>query len=233
GSFTVMSVISNPLLGAFILGIFIPPANTAGVFSGLAAGFVISLWVSVGGILYPPSPEIMGILPFNTGSCQLSDNSNATVNGSIWLPETGASTSGSKNRASIADVFYALSYLYYGILGTLTTVVVGIGVSYLTGPTKREEIAKGLLWWDLSEMEAVSDKTEQLRNREVPVLQSNQPMLKRRGSTTSILRAPDEAGREELLVQPEESIHWDAHMGENRSAILDETYLSSLTETCV
>ncbi|XP_038633876.1 sodium/iodide cotransporter isoform X2 [Scyliorhinus canicula] len=231
GSFTVMSVISNPLLGAFILGIFIPAANTTGVFSGLAAGFVISLWVSVGGILYPPSPEIMGILPFNTGSCQPLSNSNATVNGSAWLPEMGASTSGS--RPGIADEFYALSYLYYGILGTLTTVVVGIGVSYLTGPTKREEIAKGLLWWDLSKMEAVSEETEQLKSREVPVSQSNRPMLKSRSSTTSILLAQVEAGREELLVQPEESTYWDALTGENSSAILDETYLSSLTETCV
>ncbi|XP_078410881.1 sodium/iodide cotransporter-like, partial [Cetorhinus maximus] len=174
-SFTVMCIISNPLLGAFILGIFLPPANTTGVFSGLAAGFAVTLWVSIGGILYPPTPEIMGALPFNTDNCHLSYISNATVNGSVWLAETRTQASGSKKRANpelelfsfkiqnwmkwlqkhttesgLRCTVYALSYLYYGILGTLTTVIVGIGVSYLTGPAKREAIADGLLWWDLS-----------------------------------------------------------------------------------
>eukprot|EP00061_Rhincodon_typus_P008196 g30604.t1 len=103
-----------------------------GVFSGLAAGFAISLWVSIGGILYPPTPEIMGVLPFNTDRCHLVYNPNATVNGSAWLVDKAITLSGLNKRPNIVEQFYALSYLYYGLLGTLTTVIVGIGVSYLS-----------------------------------------------------------------------------------------------------
>ncbi|XP_078054787.1 sodium/iodide cotransporter [Mustelus asterias] len=233
GSFTVMSVISNPLLGAFILGIFIPPANTKGAFSGVVAGFAISLWVSVGGILYPPSPQRMGTLPLSTDSCHLLHHPNTTANGSVWLVETGAPISGSKNRPSIADEFYALSYLYYGILGTLTTVIVGIGVSYLTGPTKREDIADGLLWWDLSKKKSVCEETEQLKNRELPVSESDRPTPQQRISTTSMPPGHDEAELEGSLIQPEESTQWNSVPEENGPTNLLESDWPPLTETCV
>lgn len=34
---------------------------------------------------------------------------------------------------ALADSFYAISYLYYGALGTLATVLCGVLVSYVTG----------------------------------------------------------------------------------------------------
>uniref|UniRef100_A0A4W3GYU6 Solute carrier family 5 member 5 n=1 Tax=Callorhinchus milii TaxID=7868 RepID=A0A4W3GYU6_CALMI len=119
GSFTVMGVISNPLLGAFILGIFIPPSNAVGVLAGLAAGFAISLWLSIGGAMYPPTPELMGVLPSSAMSCPILDT-NSTINGTVLF-------------AGRIPMFYALSYLYYGIVGSLTTIIVGVVVSYLTG----------------------------------------------------------------------------------------------------
>lgn len=36
-------------------------------------------------------------------------------------------------RPALADTFYAVSYLYYGALGTLTTMLCGALISYLTG----------------------------------------------------------------------------------------------------
>lgn len=36
-------------------------------------------------------------------------------------------------RPALADTFYATSYLYYGALGTLTTMLCGALISYLTG----------------------------------------------------------------------------------------------------
>ncbi|XP_054572790.1 sodium/iodide cotransporter isoform X2 [Eptesicus fuscus] len=53
-------------------------------------------------------------------------------------------------RPTLADSFYAISYLYYGALGTLSTVLCGALISYLTGPTKRSALGPGLLWWDLT-----------------------------------------------------------------------------------
>lgn len=36
-------------------------------------------------------------------------------------------------RPALADTLYAISYLYYGALGTLTTMLCGALISYLTG----------------------------------------------------------------------------------------------------
>ncbi|XP_007943656.1 sodium/iodide cotransporter [Orycteropus afer afer] len=107
GSFTVMGVIGNPLLGAFILGMFLPSCNTA---------------VSVCGVVRPGTDP---------------------------------------GRPGLADSFYAISYLYYGTLGTLSTVLCGALVSCLTGPTKRSTLGPGLLWWDLARQTAsVAPKEE-------------------------------------------------------------------------
>ncbi|XP_072260801.1 sodium/iodide cotransporter [Pyxicephalus adspersus] len=145
GSFTIMGVISGPLLGAFILGMFTSSCNTAGVFAGLAVGFSLSLWVAVGGTLYPPSPEMMGVLPIYAEHCPLYNTSHGIIYGSPPLKNITTAF----ERTTISEEFYSLSYLYYGTLGTLCTIVSGIIISHLTGPTKRETIAHGLLFWDL------------------------------------------------------------------------------------
>ncbi|KAG9468722.1 hypothetical protein GDO78_022091 [Eleutherodactylus coqui] len=82
GSFTVMGVISGPLLGAFMLGMFTSSCNTTGVFSGLIAGITLSLWVAVGGTLYPPSPEVMGVLPMYAEKCPIYNSSEGILYGS-------------------------------------------------------------------------------------------------------------------------------------------------------
>uniref|UniRef100_A0A8C4UIG4 Solute carrier family 5 member 5 n=1 Tax=Falco tinnunculus TaxID=100819 RepID=A0A8C4UIG4_FALTI len=77
GSFTVMGVISGPLLGAFVLGMFLPMCSTAGVLGGLGAGFALSFWVAVGGTLYPPSAATMGVLPSSVAHCPLRNHTAA------------------------------------------------------------------------------------------------------------------------------------------------------------
>ncbi|XP_040275733.1 sodium/iodide cotransporter-like [Bufo bufo] len=157
GSFTVMGVFSGPLLGAFMLGMFTSSCNTPGVFSGLIVGISLSLWVAVGGTLYPPSPEIMGVLPTYAEQCPIYNSSQGIIYG---LPPPRNITAPIP-RTTIADEFYALSYLYYGALGTFSTIISGVLVSYTTGPTKRETLAHGLLWWDLGTVQTVKS-TEML-----------------------------------------------------------------------
>uniref|UniRef100_A0A8D2E2D1 Solute carrier family 5 member 5 n=1 Tax=Sciurus vulgaris TaxID=55149 RepID=A0A8D2E2D1_SCIVU len=164
GSFTVMGVISGPLLGAFVLGMFLPACNTWGVLSGLAAGLSLSLWVAVGATLYPPSAQIMGVLPSSTSGCWTLSANTSVLLDSILATNASSRTSSSSmdlTRPALADSFYAISYLYYGALGTLTTMLCGALVSYLTGPTKRSALGPGLLWWDLSRQTAsVAPKEE-------------------------------------------------------------------------
>uniref|UniRef100_A0A4W4GC08 Solute carrier family 5 member 5 n=1 Tax=Electrophorus electricus TaxID=8005 RepID=A0A4W4GC08_ELEEL len=141
GSFTVMGVVNGPLLGAFILGMFIPATNNAGVFSGVAVGFVLSLWLAAGSSIYPPSPVRMGVLPTSAASC-LSVNTTTYSRPSALSPSD-------PHQPGLQNI-YSVSYLYFGALSTSATVLSGLLVSCITGPTERGSVRPGLLWWDLA-----------------------------------------------------------------------------------
>uniref|UniRef100_A0A3Q2DKB5 Solute carrier family 5 member 5 n=1 Tax=Cyprinodon variegatus TaxID=28743 RepID=A0A3Q2DKB5_CYPVA len=146
GSFTVMGVVSGPVLGIFILGMFVPATNRLGAYAGILVGFCVSLWLAVGSTLYPPSEETMGVLPSSTQGCSpangtLSSRSNPDEL-SILTPLHPDDQGGILN-------FYSMSYLYFGAMATSSVILVGLIVSYATGPTKRNQIKEGLLWWDL------------------------------------------------------------------------------------
>lgn len=144
GSFTVMGVVSGPILGVFILGMFVPATNRLGAFSGIAAGFCVSMWLAVGSTLHPPSQETMGVLPSSTDQCNITVNSSSIQQDlpSISIPLRPNDFGGLHN-------FYSMSYLYFGAMATSTVIIIGAIVSYATGPTKRSNIKEGLLWWDL------------------------------------------------------------------------------------
>ncbi|XP_067415978.1 sodium/iodide cotransporter [Emydura macquarii macquarii] len=201
GSFTVMGVISGPLLGAFILGMFIPACNTVGVFAGLGIGFALSFWVAVGGTIYPPSEDTMGVLPYYGDLCPLY-NASEGLNGTIVLgPLPPRNVSEPLERSGAADDFYAISYLYYGALGTLSTVLVGVLISYLTGPTKRSQIPPGVLWWDI--MKQTSSLSPE--GRKNPFEDSltkgadpeDSPVLQKKPFSSSAFLLPGLAGSEE------------------------------------
>uniref|UniRef100_A0A8C1ZLM0 Solute carrier family 5 member 5 n=1 Tax=Cyprinus carpio TaxID=7962 RepID=A0A8C1ZLM0_CYPCA len=132
GSFTVMGVVNGPLLGAFVLGMFVPATNKPGVFSGVAVGFCLSLWLAIGSTIYPPTPQIMGVLPTSAGNFTESSILSSSVPQDYGLQN-----------------IYSISYLYFGALSTSAVVLVGVVVSYITGPTKKDSISPGLLRWNL------------------------------------------------------------------------------------
>ncbi|XP_036170744.1 sodium/iodide cotransporter isoform X3 [Myotis myotis] len=162
GSFTVMGVLSGPLLGAFSLGIFLPACNTPGVLSGLLAGLIVSLWVAVGATMYPPTAKAMGVLPSSAAACAGPAANASGLLGPLLLANASSGAARmDPGRPTLADSFYAISYLYYGALGTLSTMLCGALISYLTGPTKRSALGPGLLWWDLtSQTASVAPKEE-------------------------------------------------------------------------
>uniref|UniRef100_UPI0037E750E3 sodium/iodide cotransporter n=1 Tax=Semicossyphus pulcher TaxID=241346 RepID=UPI0037E750E3 len=148
GSFTVMGVVSGPLLGIFILGMFVPAANKIGAFLGIFAGFGVSLWLAIGSTLYPPSEQTMGVLPSYADQCEATN-----VTASIIPDQPSIFTLLHPDDLGGLLNFYSMSYLYFGAMATSSVVIVGLIASYLTGPTKRSQIKEGLLWWDLNKMQ--------------------------------------------------------------------------------
>uniref|UniRef100_A0A3Q3DAU9 Solute carrier family 5 member 5 n=1 Tax=Hippocampus comes TaxID=109280 RepID=A0A3Q3DAU9_HIPCM len=141
GSFTVMAVVSGPLLGVFILGMFFPASNRLGTLLGIAAGYCVSLWLAVGSTLYPPSSRTMGVLPNYATECEPGN-----ITQYLWL-------SFPKSRG--LHNLYSISYLYFGALATSSVVIVGLLMSYATGPMMRADLQEGLLWWDLGKKQTV------------------------------------------------------------------------------
>ncbi|XP_048832141.1 sodium/iodide cotransporter isoform X1 [Brienomyrus brachyistius] len=149
GSFTVMGVVSGPLLGVFMLGMFVPATNTKGAFTGLFVGFGLSLWIAIGSTLFPPSENIMGVLSAFPEQCQ-----PAKYNHSLAFNRTSTRTNIPPEDQGLTGLIniYAMSYLYFGAFGTCSVVLVGLLVSYLTGPTRRSSISPGLLWYQSADV---------------------------------------------------------------------------------
>uniref|UniRef100_A0A3P9LD80 Solute carrier family 5 member 5 n=1 Tax=Oryzias latipes TaxID=8090 RepID=A0A3P9LD80_ORYLA len=173
GSFTVMGVVSGPVLGVFILGMFVPASNKLGAFSGIAVGFCVSLWLAVCSTLYPPTEETMGVLPSFSGGCELS---NITLSSISNQDQLSISTALHPKEEGGIKNFYSISYLYFGAMATSSVIIVGLIISYATGPTKRSLIKEGLLWWDLNKnkekIPSERRKTETM-SKALPCLQQN------------------------------------------------------------
>ncbi|NXW03495.1 SC5A8 protein, partial [Fregetta grallaria] len=160
---SIFGMVGGPLLGLFALGILCSFANGIGAFVGLVSGFVISLWVGIGSQIYPPLPERTKPLYLSTAGCNISSgNLTSTEN-----PLTTVFNTPTAERPALADNWYSLSYLYFSTLGTLTTVVVGIIISLLTGGLKQNTDRKFLLTKEdfLSNFSRSKSKTEVLNSK--------------------------------------------------------------------
>uniref|UniRef100_A0A8C9MC56 Solute carrier family 5 member 5 n=1 Tax=Panthera tigris altaica TaxID=74533 RepID=A0A8C9MC56_PANTA len=113
----------------------------------------------------PPLPgPSLGVLPSSAAGCAVPSANTSGLQGLLRATNTSSKSPSPETdpgRPALADSFYAISYLYYGALGTLSTVLFGALVSCLTGPTKRSALGPGLLWWDLARQTAsVAPKEE-------------------------------------------------------------------------
>ncbi|KAM7366965.1 hypothetical protein PAMP_014896 [Pampus punctatissimus] len=139
-SASISGIIGGPLLGLFILGILFPFANSKGGLSGLVSGLVVSISLGIGAVISPSPPSMTRPLPLTTKGCNFTatDSLNWT---STALPTESSSITTSPPQTSdgyplLGDNWYTPSYLYFSLIGTVTTISVGLIVSLLTGGWK-------------------------------------------------------------------------------------------------
>uniref|UniRef100_A0A3B3RK56 Solute carrier family 5 member 8, like n=1 Tax=Paramormyrops kingsleyae TaxID=1676925 RepID=A0A3B3RK56_9TELE len=111
---SVFGMISGPLLGLYVLGMFFRCANSSGGLVGMITGLLLTLWVGIGAQMYPPLPEKTRPLPLSTEGCIYNNTQNFTTMSPWSSTQTLIPTI--PNRPALADSWYSLSYLYFSLL---------------------------------------------------------------------------------------------------------------------
>ncbi|XP_020796128.2 sodium-coupled monocarboxylate transporter 1 [Boleophthalmus pectinirostris] len=135
---SIFGMISGPLLGLYVLGMFFRTPNSIGSLSGMIIGLVLTLWVGIGSQIYPPTADKTLPLPLSTVGCNSTISQNYTTQ-TPWTSTVPMTTLPSV-RPPLADSWYSLSYLYFAVVGVLVTVVSGLLISIATGGCKQEKL---------------------------------------------------------------------------------------------
>ncbi|KAI2654117.1 Sodium-dependent multivitamin transporter [Labeo rohita] len=134
---SIFGMVGGPLLGLFCLGIFFPCANSIGAVTGLAAGLIMAFWVGIGGFLsrMPSSVQVLALNSTNTipGA---PENITVTAVPAVIDPARPVGLNG----------LYSLSYMWYSALNSSTVVLIGLIISFMTGPTKGDDVASGTVY---------------------------------------------------------------------------------------
>ncbi|PSN54836.1 hypothetical protein C0J52_02935 [Blattella germanica] len=122
-SYSAQGMTCGALLGLFSLGVFFPWANAKGALWGSVSSLLLVGWI-------------------------VSGAQNAIATGQLKHTKLSSSIAGCKfNVSTIMNatlescpddtdevfVLYRISYWYYAVIGTLTVIIVGMTVSFLTG----------------------------------------------------------------------------------------------------
>ncbi|KAF4533540.1 hypothetical protein B566_EDAN001025 [Ephemera danica] len=128
-------ITTGPMLGIFVLGMFIPWANSLGTLVGGFSGLIVMSWISFGTqaaiannqITFPRKPvSVDGCLHL------FSDDSTETPLLPLEVQEEPLS-------------IYHLSYTLYTLTGLAVVLCVGLAVSFLSGPQDPDKLDPDLL----------------------------------------------------------------------------------------
>ncbi|KRZ84366.1 Sodium-coupled monocarboxylate transporter 2 [Trichinella sp. T8] len=137
-SLSIFGIVGGPLLGVFIVGMFLPFCNSEGAMVGLVSSLIVTLWIGLGAIFHGVVPVL---LPTNTLGC----TSNVTImNVTLNVSNYNEVYSIYGESGSFIE-FYKISYQYYSFIGVLVTIIVGSIVSACTGFLKGEKVDQRLI----------------------------------------------------------------------------------------
>ncbi|CAF0778136.1 unnamed protein product [Adineta ricciae] len=130
---SLSGILSAPIMGVFLLGFFFPRANRHGALIGFFTSLSFLLWIFVGTQL-TKNQRTNVQLPLSVEGCK---HMNTTQQ--ILLTTTAAV------RTNPLLSLYSVSYLWYTLIAASTVILVGLIVSYLTGPLKPDEVDPKLI----------------------------------------------------------------------------------------
>ncbi|XP_041479111.1 sodium-coupled monocarboxylate transporter 1-like [Lytechinus variegatus] len=155
---SLIGITSGSIIGVFLLGIYMHRSNAKGALTGLITSVLFVGWIKVGSILYPSS---RGKNFLSVEGCPVPNNTESMVTGEPVTMITTQITDvfslqddKPESRPGIADL-YAISFLYYSIIGLIICTVVGGIASKITGftdpntidPRLKNNLTDALFWW--------------------------------------------------------------------------------------
>ncbi|XP_026465208.1 LOW QUALITY PROTEIN: sodium-coupled monocarboxylate transporter 1-like [Ctenocephalides felis] len=139
---SLSGITTGSLLGVFSMGMFFPWANSKGALAGGISSLLFVGWISFGTQAEIAAGRIkLPVKPVSVAGCS-ADLGNFTeimdfspVGNLTSLVMDSVVGVSQEPMEPIAQVFalYRLSYLYYTLVGVVTTIVIGSAVSFLTG----------------------------------------------------------------------------------------------------
>lgn len=136
-SMLMTSATSGPLLGVFLLAMFCPPANWKGAALGMITSHAVVMWITFGHLTVerPPIP----LLPVSVDGC-----TNTTFSPNVpplphhtdpvWTEDFDIDpvVNPAAHDNDFLTSIYLVTYMYYSLVGTLITVIIGLLVSLVT-----------------------------------------------------------------------------------------------------
>lgn len=138
GSVMQVAISFNGMVGGvtfalFSLGMFFPWTNSKGAISGGVIGLALVLWMGLG--------QQVSIA---SGSYVIPEK-ETSIEGCPCLNVTESMNTSVTPDESEVFFLYRVSFLWYSVISFFVTVLVGLIVSYLTGPTNPEDVDTDLL----------------------------------------------------------------------------------------
>ncbi|GAB0092678.1 hypothetical protein DMENIID0001_077060 [Sergentomyia squamirostris] len=121
-----MALNTGALLTLFLLGALIPKANSKGALVGSLTALVTTMILIIGSINKKPEPTLL----FRTDGCiHNSSNFSLGPNSTLQFVE---------NDGDSEELFwiFRLSYVYFGLVGTVMGVIVGYLTSLVSGGSR-------------------------------------------------------------------------------------------------
>ena len=141
-SMLMTSATSGPLLGVFVLAMLVPCANWKGASAGMIFSHITTLWLTFGRLMLNLPADN---LPLSIEGCR-NDTFSPHVMRPVnpWLQKVEDEIAEDADKSPLEYV-YGITYMYYALIGSVSTVLVGIIVSLLTADPKSDVYEEHLL----------------------------------------------------------------------------------------